>query len=314
MAAETASDRRDVVPPRLLLATPPQPDAPPLAPHSAAFLRVCTPGKLRVTRNNQRQCASSPRVCSPTAHPPFPHPPQLAHLSLDGLASGEGLSALSHLTTLAISPAQGARIRLHGLPRLQRLVCDLGSSGSSGRELLGERASVHVPAAGHGLASLAHLELRCFVWRHWEAGASADGSDGVGSDAGGSEDGGDNASEEEDADAGSGAGSEAGSDGSDGSGEGEDAASSGGGSGSEAGSSEAGSEVADEMALDGWEAAEEEEAGEGQGGGPAADEEEEEEEAAGLLEASWGFMQQGPGSSAGGEGQGVPAIVSLEQR
>ncbi|PRW34007.1 calcium-binding hemolysin [Chlorella sorokiniana] len=248
---------------------------------------------------------------------------QLASLSLDGLASGEGLSALPHLTALSISPAQGARIRLHGLPRLRRLVCDLGSSGSSGRELLSERASVHVPAAGHGLDSLAQLELRCFVWRHWEA----EGSEGGGSDDGGSAGGSSGSGSSEGDDAGSGVGSEAasGSEWDEGQHEEEeeeeeeeDEASSGSsGSGdSEAGSSEAGSEAAAGMALDGWEEEEDEEAGEG--GGAAADGEEEgwqeEEQAAGLLEASWGFMQHAQGGSGGTtSAQGVPAIVSLEQ-
>ena len=238
---------------------------------------------------------------------------------MDGLASGEGLPALAHLTALAISPAQGARIRLHSLPRLQRLVCDLGSSGSSGRELVSEQASVHVPAAGHGLPSLAQLELRCFVWRHWEADGSEDG---------GSQDGGSSSSSSED-------GSQSGSSSSDNSSEGEaasdssssewddeepeeDAASIGNSaSGSEDGSSVAGTDAADEMAVDGWEE-EEEAAGEAAAGGEADDddgvEEEEEVQGAGLLEASWGFMQQGRGGGRAASAQGVPAIVSLEQR
>ncbi len=276
--------------------------------------------------SSQHQSLATFDLSSSPTNAVVPRLPQLADLSLDGLASGEGLSTLAHLTSLAIAPAQGARISLHGLPRLQRLVCDLGSSGSSGRELLSERASVHVPAAGHGLASLSQLELRCFVWRHWEAdGGSEDG----GSDGSSSEDGSGSGSEGGDGDASSAAGSEAASSSGGSSGweeeEQDDATSSGssssdggsGGSGSAESSSMAGSEAMDEMAVDGWEAEEVQAAEDGGAAAHGAEEgwqEEEEQQAAGLLEASWGFMQRGRNNSGAASAQGVPAIVSLEQR
>jgi hypothetical protein len=101
-------------------------------------------------------------------------------LHLDSLGGGEGLTALTQLTCLSLAPQCAARICVRGLPRLRRLCVDL-SSASCGRDLLSAaRSTVHVPAKAHGLAALAELELRCLVWRHWQAGASeADGQDGA---------------------------------------------------------------------------------------------------------------------------------------
>lgn len=198
---------------------------------------------------------------------------QLRDLSLDCLASGEGLAALTQLTSLALAPQQGARIALRGLPRLRRLALDL-SSGSCGWDLLSpDRSSAHVPAGGHGLASLAELELRCFVWRHYcEAGAASD-------------DGG-----------GSGGSSETAAD-TDSSGDGSD--------GEEADSLAADEEGMEEEGAAGADAAwPEEEEGEAEDGGHPA----------GLLQASWGFLQELQPPAAGGPDLAAAALAALEQR
>ncbi len=226
--------------------------------------------------------------------------PQLSSLCLDNLGCGEGLPALTQLTSLSLAPQQGARVVLRGMPRLRRLAVDL-SCGSCGRDLLSEeRGAVHVPA-DHGLAALRHLELRCFVWRHWEA---------AGSSAAGSSDGSDASSESTSVASSSAEGSNAG---------GSEAGSEGSGSASEGG---AGSEADSDASWDDMDADLEDAAGAGPPAGAEGaphqeehageEEEEEQQQGQGLLEASWGFMRHG-GASAGAPQQ-AHAMLSLEQR
>ncbi|KAL4436703.1 hypothetical protein ABPG75_003842 [Micractinium tetrahymenae] len=241
---------------------------------------------------------------------------QLCSLSLDNLGRGEGLPSLSQLTSLSLAPQQGARITLHGLPRLCHLAVDL-SFGSCGRDLLSEeRSTVHVPA-DHGLAGLQQLELRCFVWRHWEAaGSSRAGGSAAGSDAG-SEASSEGSEASSDAGSDDGAGSEAGSEGSDSSMSEEGGTSEAGEEAGEAASSSAGSDAsADSFAAADMEEVAAEGAAEVAEGAPE-DQEEEAEEAAeqqgpGLLEASWGFLQRG--SAGASATQQAHAMLSLEQR
>ena len=97
---------------------------------------------------------------------------QLSSLAVHNLASSEGLTLLSHLTSLSITPQPGSRLTLGGLPALRQLSADLSSSGSSGRELLRRGSVAYVPPA-NGLGSLSQLELRCFVWGQAPAAAVA---------------------------------------------------------------------------------------------------------------------------------------------
>lgn len=185
------------------------------------------------------------------------------------------------------------------MPRLRRLAVDL-SSGSCGRDLLsGERGAVHVPA-DHGLAALHHLELRCFVWRHWEARSSRAGSSTDGSDAG--SEGSSGTSDASSSDGSYGAASS-------------DAGSEGSGSASQGGAaSEAGEEAASDLSgadMDAeFEEAAEEVPAAGQEG-PIA-EPEEQAQGPGLLEASWGFLRSG--RADGDATQQACAMLSLEQR
>ena len=276
--------------------------------------------------------ASYPPPCSPTPHPPSSTHSlllQLAALCLDSMGCGEGLPTLTQLTRLSLAPQQGARIVLQGLPLLRQLAIDL-SAGSCGRDLVSAgRSSVHVPAQGHGLHSLAQLELRCFVWRQWEAhsgdtGDHGDDSSDGSSDAGGSEQQGDAGSEgsvssESSAGGASSASSAEGSDAGAGSvgswqegGDGSAAASSEAGSDEDWADEAAGSEAEGEemevelLAAGGAEAAAEDE----EEGGSDEEQHEQEEEAVGLLEASWGFLAGGQQ----GAGQQTGAMASLEQR
>ncbi|KAL4858145.1 hypothetical protein ACK3TF_001640 [Chlorella vulgaris] len=273
---------------------------------------------------------------------------QLSSLSLDSLGCGDGLHTLTSLQRLSLAPQAGARITLRGLPLLRRLVLDL-SAGSSGRDLLSEAHSlVYVPAQGHGLASLQELELRCFVWRQWQAAGSdagtSAGSGAAGEQLEGEEGGSEEEEEEEEVEEE----------------EEDDAASSNSnssvleaGSGQEDAEQDAeqdgelddgpGSAAASEAEQ---EAEEDEHGGQGdQGGGQdmdwaeavggadhggagaaggadaEAEEAEEEQQHAGLLEASWGFMAaqlpqqpQGAGTNCEDGCQPPDALASLEQR
>ena len=220
--------------------------------------------------------------------------PQLSDLSLDALASGEGLPRLSRLTALRLAPQQGARITLAGLPLLRRLCLDL-SAGSCGRDLLSAaRGGVHVPPGGHGLRQLRELELRCFVWRPQHAGDSDDSSssdasssDGSSSNDASSSDG----SSSSDASSSDGSSSDSGNDGSS--------------DGSEMWEAESGADSRSDEELDAEEAeAWPQAAAEAQGGEGAA---------AGLRDASWAFLRrrQQEDSCDGAE---VGAVVALEQR
>ena len=276
-------------------------------PHS--FHCICLAAAR--SRGLHAACSCAPPRSQPRRPATTLPPTQLSSLSLDCLALGDGFTSLPHLTSLSLAPQQGASITLCGLPRLARLSVDLSLSGSSGRDLLSAvRSSVHVPP-GHGLSSLQHLELRCFVWRNWRAEGDDDGTgstDSSGSEASGSKAGSEESGSESSSEAGSSA-----------AGSGEAGSSAAGGSELDSASSASGWDSSS-LASDAGEASsgddeEQEEVEEAGAAEAMADDIEGEEEAeSGLLQASWGFLQQNGGSADGDQEEQAHPMAALEQR